>query len=68
MENKQKDQQIRRERACMIGPELLIRRKMNSMFAIKYNIRWVGGTIEDASGEKEGVDNIPGGSAWSKLR
>jgi len=52
----------------MIGPELLTRWKMNSMFAIKYNIRWVGGTIEDASGEKEGVDRIPGELAWNKLR
>ena len=52
----------------MIGPELLTRRKMNSMFAIKYNIRWVGVTIEDASVEKEGVDSIPGESAWSRLR
>jgi hypothetical protein len=52
----------------MIGPELLTRRKTNSMFAIKYNIRWVGGTLEVASGEKEGVDSIPGESAWSKLR
>jgi hypothetical protein len=43
-------------------------KKMDSMFAIKYNFRWFCEPIEDCEREDEGVGSIPGGSAWSQLR
>jgi hypothetical protein len=50
VERKEKQKETNRlvaEEACMIGLKVLTQHKKNSMFGIKYNIRWVGESIEE---------------------